>query len=137
MSISQKLKKPSKQLNTQTIKPNLPNSCLQKHDAENSSQPPRKHMSDGNSLQPSKKLKMQSSETTTVAGKAATESVQLTNYMSTLIHAAPTPIPQKTELNDAEMSFLEDVSEGSSQKDNEEPVLDDDDNESVENGEEN
>jgi len=54
MSTSQKPKKPSKQL----IKPNLPNSCSPKGDAENSSHPPRKRTSNhGNSSQPSKKLK--------------------------------------------------------------------------------
>ncbi|KAE9384518.1 hypothetical protein BT96DRAFT_950510 [Gymnopus androsaceus JB14] len=147
MSTSQKPKKPSKQL----IKPNLPNSCSPKDDAENSSQPPRKRKSNhGNSSQPSKKLKTklggevlkpltsvvngggscsnsQTNGTTTVAGKATGESVQLTNYMSTLIHAAPVPLPQKNQLNETEMSFLQDVSKGSSQKDDE-PVSDDNDN---------
>ncbi|KAE9397018.1 hypothetical protein BT96DRAFT_941261 [Gymnopus androsaceus JB14] len=155
MSTSQKPKKPSKQL----IKPNLPSSCSAKDDPENSSQPPRKRSNHGKSSQPSKKFKTksggevlkpltsvvngggsrsnsQTNGTMTVAGKATGESIQLTNYMSTLIHAAPVPLPQKNQLNEAEMSFLKDVSKGSSQKDNE-LVLDDNDNESVENGEEN
>ncbi|KAE9401114.1 hypothetical protein BT96DRAFT_992472 [Gymnopus androsaceus JB14] len=118
--------------------------------------PPRKRKSNhGNSSQPSKKLKTklggevlkpltsvvngggsrsnsQTNGTMTVAGKATGESVQLTNYMSTLIHAAPVPLPQKNQLNETEM-----ISCKMSVKKDNEPVSDDDDNESVENGEEN